>query len=362
MNDIPYVDSKGRVYKYGEFFHITTGYIHCMNNITDKAHGYKNSITLEELIYACFLNSNLGNPFFKDVKLDYEVREYKINKKIKLKVTDVRKFPSQSSDCTQYEVGKPNESRSDLLFCLYKKEKLTRESYKDIQVGGSNNTLIFNNPFNESRIKEWQHYENNLLKKEAQLKEEGKKKGIVFFKTIFTTKNQYENKISFILMFKTHQQSYTFIYSYEGKFYKLVIESNISKILDDIINKLNKKVLSNNFEDMTINFENNNNNTFKVISNDELDEIDYKYIFQYPITVIDVKQIPDILNISYFYETTLLNPQKLILNNNKYNIINLYKEIKPFIYTNNIKGKQYIEGLIKYQKNILIVHHQLLLA
>ena len=37
-------------YRYGKFFHITTEYVHTMSNISDKAHGYKNSITLEELI------------------------------------------------------------------------------------------------------------------------------------------------------------------------------------------------------------------------------------------------------------------------------------------------------------------------
>ena len=35
-------------FRYGKCFHISTEYIHTMLNILDKAHGYKNSITLEE--------------------------------------------------------------------------------------------------------------------------------------------------------------------------------------------------------------------------------------------------------------------------------------------------------------------------
>ena len=66
-------------YRYGKFFHITTEYVHTMSNISDKAHGYKNSITLEELIYACGLNSDLGNPFLEDLKIEYEIREHQIN-------------------------------------------------------------------------------------------------------------------------------------------------------------------------------------------------------------------------------------------------------------------------------------------
>ena len=326
-------------YSYSEFFHITTEYVHTMSNISDKAHGYKNSIILEELIYACGLNSDLGNPFFKDIRLEYEIREYKINKKIKLKETDVTKFPSQSTDCAQYEVGKPNEFRSDFVFCLYEKEKLRRESQKDIQM-----ELTFNTNFNENTIIKLKTEKDFEFKKEEKLKEQAKKKGIDFFKTLFTTKNQSENKIRFILIFKTHKQNYTFIYSYNGKFYKLVIESNISKIVDDIINELNKKVLSNNFNDMVIKF-NDLNKCFIVVSNDEVDIHDYKDIFnKNPFIISNIKQIPDTvkLDLSYYYETSLLKPKLLGI------FTNLYIIVKPYIYTNSIKGKQYIQGFQKY--------------
>ena len=321
-------------HRYGEFFHIVTEYVHTMSNISNKAHNYKNSITLEELIYSCGLTSNSGNPFFKDVRLEYEIRDYKITNEHKFNL----KLPPQSTDCSKYEVGKPNESRSDLVFCLYEKEKLRRaqelKRNKSMQVVSSNHK-----PFELSFSTKSTH--KNLTEDKQKLKQ------------IFN-ENQTNNKIRFILMFKTHQQNYTFIYSYDDdgdgknvKFYKLVIESNMVNMLDSIINELNKKVLSNTFNDNTIKFE-DNNNIFKVVSNDKInmDDNDYKNIFTYnPFIENNIQCIPNIIDISYYYKTSLLKFTKPIGK-----AINLYKDIKPYIYTNNINGKTYIEGLKKYNE------------
>jgi hypothetical protein len=64
--------------KYGDFFYITTEYLHTMSNITQYAYLYKNSITLEELIYSSSRMSDAGNPFWKDVKLEYELKKVRI--------------------------------------------------------------------------------------------------------------------------------------------------------------------------------------------------------------------------------------------------------------------------------------------
>jgi len=65
--------------KYGDFFYITTEYLHTMSNITNYGYIYKNSITLEELIYASSRMSDGGKPFWKDVKLEYELKKFKIS-------------------------------------------------------------------------------------------------------------------------------------------------------------------------------------------------------------------------------------------------------------------------------------------
>ena len=90
-------------YKYGNFFHINTEYIHTMGNIYRKDYEYKQSITLEEIIYACNVNSEINSliSYWKAVKLNYNVREYDLS------------FPSP----------KHTESRSDIVYDLYDKTK-----------------------------------------------------------------------------------------------------------------------------------------------------------------------------------------------------------------------------------------------
>ena len=331
-------------YRYGEFFHITTEYVHTMSNISDKAHGYKNSITLEELIYACGLNSDSGKPFFKDVKLQYELRDYKLSYEKKAHV-DAPKIPIENENCTNYE------SRSDLVFCLYEQDKLKKEYKKEYKKDitiineNKNNMNKFNTSLKSYTFKRWK------TRKEFEKNEELKKKkknniiNLDLFRRIFTRKNQSENKIKFILMFKTHQHNYTFIYIYEGIFYKLVIESNISYILDDIIHELNKKVLSNNFEYMTINFE-SNNNTFRVVSINILTNKDYNIFFFYnPLIYININSnylIKDKIDLSVYYENSMLISRKELT------IINLYKT-DPLIYLNYKNSKYYTEGYITFQ-------------
>lgn len=65
-------------YRYGDFFFITTKYLHTMSNIIDYSYNYKDSITLNELIYSSNINDNLGNPFWSTVKLNYNLRNHLI--------------------------------------------------------------------------------------------------------------------------------------------------------------------------------------------------------------------------------------------------------------------------------------------
>jgi hypothetical protein len=284
-------------YRYGKFFHISTEYVHTMSNISDKAHGYKNSITLEELIYACGLNSYSKKPFLEDLKIEYEIREHQINN-----YGMVQEQIKQNTESKKNENSVKN--RSDIVFDLYEKDKA-------------------------KKIEEEHKFEVVLRNKE-----------------LYKTLNNKDIKfIKFILMFKSSVQQYTLIYKYNDEFYKLVIESNIKSIIDEIITELNTMVLSNN--STTIKFK-NPTKLFKIVSNTILDIEDYKLIFyENPFILSNIKKIPNTieLDLSYYYEISLLKSKPLGI------CKNLYTETKPYRYTNHIIGKQYIEGFKKYIAN-----------
>ena len=66
-------------YKYVNFFHITTEYLHTMSNYTDYAHNLKDSITLEEIIYSVGRQVDLGRPFYAGLRFDYKIRNYRLD-------------------------------------------------------------------------------------------------------------------------------------------------------------------------------------------------------------------------------------------------------------------------------------------
>jgi len=280
-------------YRYGKFFHITTEYVHTMNNISDKAHGYKNSITLEELIYACGLHNDLGKSFFEDLKIEYEVREHQINNYVMI----------QSKIKNKEKNNKNEKNRSEIVFDLYLYEKSIKQK------------IVNNN------------------------------KGEVVLQNKKLHTNLQSKNIKFILIFISSVQTYTFIYSLDGFFYKLVIESNMKNIIGEIIKELNTTVSSNNSN--TIKFK-NPTKLFKIVNNNILDIEDYKNIFKYnPFIVNKIKQIPQKIDISYYYETALLTHKQKIGT-----FANLYTEIKPYRYTNHIIGEQYIKGFYNYIDNL----------
>jgi hypothetical protein len=66
-------------YKYGDIFHIKVEYLHPISNLDLYAHIYQNSISLEELIYSTTLkNDKTNEPFWKNVKFQYDIRNYRI--------------------------------------------------------------------------------------------------------------------------------------------------------------------------------------------------------------------------------------------------------------------------------------------
>jgi hypothetical protein len=275
-------------YRYGKFFHITTEYVHTMSNISDKAHGYKNSITLEELIYTCGLNSDSGKPFLKpfleDLKIEYEIREHQINNygMVQSQINEKRHKNERNENSIK--------NRSDIVFDLYEKDKEKKNKEKN--------------------------------------KEEHKFEVVLRNKELYKTLNNKD--IKFILMFKASVQEYTLIYSLNSLFYKLVIESNMKSIIDEILKELDTMVLSNNSN--TIKFK-NPTKLFKIVSNTILDIEDYKLIFSYnPLVVNKYTKLnieTDLLNSIYYYKTDLLDSIFKDIN-----IYNLYKFTKPILINN----------------------------
>ena len=64
--------------KYMDFFNICTEYLHTISNFSHYSYIYKNRITLDELIYACGRISENGNSFWRDLKLEYDMRTFRI--------------------------------------------------------------------------------------------------------------------------------------------------------------------------------------------------------------------------------------------------------------------------------------------
>ena len=253
-------------YRYGKFFHITTEYIHTMSNISDKAHGYVNSITLEELIYSSGLLSNFEKPFFEDVKLEYEVREHQINNYFIIQ-SQIKKIieRKQNNISDKSNHCKEIENRSKKVFCLYERKKEINHTFK-ITLKSKGNTIIISQE---------------------------------------TIKN-----MKFILMFKSISQEYIFIYRIDENFYKLVLKSNMKELVEDILKNLDLK-------DNTIKFEKNKSiNLYSVVSNEILSEEDYKNIFQLNPLVLKNFKRPDKTSDSkfdtyYYYSTDLLDIKKL---------------------------------------------------
>jgi len=277
-------------YRYGKFFHIETQYVHTMSNISDKAHGYKNSITLEELIYSCGLLSDSGKPFFEDVKLEYEVREHQIN---------------------NYTIK-------------YNKKDL--DSYKDLNLGLRSKTVF-----------ELYEEEKNKRNKNS----EGKKNINTNKEYVNIPINNYEIvNMKFILMYKTNIQQYTFIYLLNNEFYKLVIKSNMIEILNEIIKELNLKHKKEKLNSIQFT---KPNKLFKIISNYKLDKKYCEEIFEINPIIIKMFKKPEILdnnkiNTYYYYSTDLLDITK-IKNYNDINMINLYDNTihEPIVLQNYLK-------------------------
>ena len=228
-------------YKYGNFFNINTEYIHTMGNIYRKDYEYKQSITLEEIIYACSVNSEINSllSYWKEIKINYNVREYSLS------------FPSP----------KQTESRSDIVYDKYNKSK-EKNSKKVLSEKKITNNIPFNKIFDE----------------------------------IFNNENLKNLKIKIIMIYKINIQSYKIILKYTNiensdKIYILEIESFITELINNIIKNLDTNIFLNKISKIITFNDSDRPIFFKVISIKLITQDDYKKIFTYnPIILYYINQ------------------------------------------------------------------------
>ena len=349
------------IFNIGNMFHISTEYVHTMSNISRRAHHYLNIKTLEEIIYSCVLLSQKGNNFFKDIKFNYKIRDYKItnyqNKK-KLQINNTKETL-------------PN--RTEHIFALYEEDKLLKQFYKEIILTDPTQVyeqIKFNewkiNNYNVKQFNEWKINKAKNKAKNTKEKEENYKK-----EKIIRLTQEDISKIIFILMFKSSTQEYTFIYLLNDNHYKLVIKSNMVKLVEKIIMQLqirNEHANTITFTDI--------NPLFSIASNDLLDItfvssniFRYNPLVYYKNTAFfngPIKQNPN----NYFENSMIKDTTKIsnygyslksrdltnstVKNNNKTNtllLINIYNQI-PILAQNFLLNDYYIRMVALYDQKL----------
>ena len=389
-------------YRYGQFFHIKTEFLHTMSNLNDYSHNYKNSITLEELIYSCGIISNNNNTFFKDLVLTYQVRNNRlrtenvvndttitINNKILNKNKSIEKNRSdevfdlynKDKEKLNLELQKKNiKEREDLIKLKINELKLNGQIHKYNFLKEQNlnnlNNLNIHNTHKLMNKDDLNSLEKTLLKKEISLGI--KKESYIDINDTFLNKKQIPN---ILLCYIEYGDLYIFIYEFDNKFYKLVIKANLQDLIDIIKNNILKYFTFNNKLNSNENIKNSNTNSntnindilsinnviifdedvniFTIISNEELITEDFSNIFKFnPLIIREIKRQPyeETIDLSFFYKSKLLN-EKNTQYYTELKLKNLYNE-KPILLQNFLNSKIYKlnknydeSKLINYEKN-----------
>jgi hypothetical protein len=317
---------------HGEFFHITTEYLHTMSNLGNMAHTYKNRITLEEIIYSSGLLTNDNIPFWKKLVIKYQVREWNIyfsdfdknNTRIRQKTLE-----KSVSNISKQLI---NTSRSAEAFKQY-------EESKQIRKDRLTSTLV-------SKI-ETIHKNNNLLAQQTETKI------ILDLRETFLNN---ESKAQIILMERNSNEHYIFYYKVNNKFYKITLQPNLRDILETDI----KYIFTNlqKYKNIISFIDDNSLNTFKVYENIELNPDSLKPVFKYNPLVYYVNNARynidnDNIDTSLYYANKILDIRKLISKNiiKSQEYENLYKTTKPWFYRNFLQDNFYLKSKNNYNNN-----------
>ena len=301
-------------YNYGDIFHIKTEYVHTMSNIQQQAYKYKNSISLEELIYML----SIPTVDLINLRLDYQKKQGEFIK---------------------------NDNDSKRSNRTKKSHKLLSEQNKITRVDKCYN------PDTESQKKEILIKLENFLDKSTKIL-------LIFVETgnIYTI--IYKNGIDGID---------------NNKFYKIKIQSNICSIYPKIIKNLYRTQAINEFENLIIEYKQFNKpnklhktspnldlskvydivglELYKVLEHKLINTEDYKNIMRYnPLLVRTIKKQNTKDNIIPI--TDLFNSPVVINELLKYNSIkipNPYLQ-KPLIIRNIIGTEKYKSEFQKFKQ------------
>lgn len=313
-------------YKYVNFFHITTEYLHMMSNFTDYAHNLKDSITLDEIIYSVKRDAELGRPFWANLRIEYKIRDYRI-----VKNTD-EKSPASfaSARLKNYNDDSRQASR------IASRRSTKKNNKRTIRMSRANK----NN---------WRKANTSVVMSDMDI----------------------------LLMFEDSYATYTFIYKTvvdgSASFKKMRIKANLAEIEGEVLNAIslakregnanpvlktvyscggNEYIKLLTFGDGDVNFRNVIRN-FVILEDVTFTAKDLKTLFSYNPLVS--KQIyglmdNDKIDMKYFYKTALALSQHEngLLSDKDSVFYNIYHEI-PTLVKNFLISKYYNDGLEIYK-------------
>jgi hypothetical protein len=291
-------------YNYGDVFHIKTEYVHTMSNIQQQAYKYKNSITLEELIY---MLSTEG------IKLQ--------NLKVEYQKKDIR-FCFLNGKINRQHYNKPLLSGYDIEdIDIYFKDK-----YKD----------YLKNSVSDSSFDSLTKSSRSFIKKVEEVKT------VKTVEPFLDPSNLYNATI--LLMFVETGNNYTFVYESLGSFYILKLKPNLTKTKIAILNYLVSKGIFQTNTQKIQNIDISGIDLYEVVEHRPIKQNDYKNIMRYnPLLVRTIKKKSNepTISISDFFDSPLITISKLP--NNNMIIPNPYNQ-KPLLIRNILATQKYVYG------------------
>jgi len=323
-------------YNYGDVFHIKTKYLHTMSNIQQQSYKYKNSITLEELIYML----SIPNVEVINLKLEYQ------KKNVRFSFIDGMINPQHFRDDKKLEEYYKNIDK--FFKTKYKIPNYKTPNYKSI----IKNTPVKINKQISKSIKQGYYCkepENELIEN---------------LDSISLTNSKI------LLMFVETGYIYNFVYKKDNNFYifkiapnlcsakesiKSYLQSNSIKITDNYMKDKNKDKIKIS---MTLDIP--NIDLYKIIKHKLLKEDDYKNIMRYnPLLVRTIKKKSNIpennepinktSQINVEFQSPLVEINKLP--NNAMLIPNSYLK-KPLFIRNFLNTELYINQYKEFIKKI----------
>jgi len=318
-------------YNYGDVFHIKTKYIHSMSNIHQQAYKYKNSITLEEIIYML----NIPQVDLVNLKLEYQKQKIRF------------RFINGARNPQHYGNSKDSNTNNNNI------NKVLQKSTQNLPY---NNTIKKN--VKKNKNEKSTRKQTGFTCREIKIDEEIL--DIDSFIDLINGNGNGNGNIKIVLMFVEIGYIYNFIYKIlnpneTSTFYILKISPNLCNIQRYIQKYFehNPTIIPNepNKDKTTISLNIPNINLYKVVKHRLLSQLDYKQIMRYnPLLVRTIKQqniVDKFISICSFFQTPILKIEEVKCNK----IFNPYIK-KPFLIRNILASDIYKREFEIFKKQI----------